>query len=60
MTEKWMEIRKGADFKKIGEAFSIDPVIARIIRNRDVIGMDEIEIYYFRENKRRCVNSNYW
>ena len=47
MTEKWMEIRKGADFKKIGEAFSIDPVIARIIRNRDVIGMDEIEMYLY-------------
>ena len=45
MTEKWMEIRKGADFNKIGEQFSIDPVVARIIRNRDVVGMDEIETY---------------
>ena len=47
MTEKWMEIRKGADFKKIGERFSIDPVVARIIRNRDIVGMDEIETYLY-------------
>lgn len=47
MTEKWMEIRKGVDFNKIGERFSIDPVVARIIRNRDVVEMDEIETYLY-------------
>ena len=52
MTEKWMEIRKGADFNKIGEQFSIDPVVARIIRNRDVVGMDEIETYLYGDAKK--------
>ena len=47
MTERWMEIRKGADFAKIGEKFSIDPVVARLIRNRDIVGMDEIEAYLY-------------
>lgn len=42
-----MEIRKGADFAKIGEKFSIDPVVARLIRNRDIVGMDEIEAYLY-------------
>lgn len=47
MTERWMEIRKGADFRGIGEQFSVDPVIARIIRNRDVVGMEEIRTYLY-------------
>ena len=43
--EKWMVIAKRADFKRIGEQFSIDPVVARIIRNRDVVGDDAIAAY---------------
>ncbi len=43
--EKWMVMVKKADFKQIGERFSIDPVIARIIRNREVIGEEAIEAY---------------
>lgn len=42
---KWMVSAKKADFGKIGEKFGIDPVIARIIRNRDVIGEEEIALY---------------
>lgn len=34
---------KKADFKGIAERFHIDPVIARIIRNRDVVGEEAIE-----------------
>lgn len=34
---------KKADFNKIAERFGIDPVIARIIRNRDVEGEEAIE-----------------
>ncbi|MDE6845786.1 MAG: DHH family phosphoesterase, partial [Lachnospiraceae bacterium] len=33
---KWMVSAKKADFAKIAERFQIDPVIARIIRNRDI------------------------
>lgn len=40
---KWMVSAKKADFNGIAEKFGIDPVIARIIRNRDVAGEKEIE-----------------
>lgn len=43
--EKWMLAAKRADFKQIADNFHIDPVTARLIRNRDVIGDEEIEIY---------------
>ena len=34
---------KKADFEEIGKQFHISPVLARIIRNRDVIGVESIE-----------------
>ena len=40
--EKWVEIRKGGDFTSIGEKFAISPVIARILRNRDITSDEEI------------------
>ena len=43
--EKWIEIRKGAPFGEIAEKFQIHPVIARLIRNRDVVGDDNIHAY---------------
>ncbi|MDD3337491.1 MAG: single-stranded-DNA-specific exonuclease RecJ [Lachnospiraceae bacterium] len=43
--EKWMMAAKKADFNQIAQRFSIDPVIARIIRNRDVIGEEAIAEY---------------
>ncbi len=43
--EKWYVAAKRADFEQIGRRFSIDPVIARIIRNRDIVGDDAIEKY---------------
>jgi single-stranded-DNA-specific exonuclease len=43
--EKWIETRKGADFTGIAKRHGIDPVIARIIRNRDIITDEEIEKY---------------
>lgn len=45
VNEKWLEIRKGADFQKIAETFHITPVLARIIRNREIIGDCEIHKY---------------
>ena len=42
---KWMVTAKRADFDEIGKKFQISPVLARIIRNRDVIGDDAIEKY---------------
>ena len=43
--EKWVIAAKRADFNQIGQQFHIDPVIARVIRNRDVIGEDKIREY---------------
>lgn len=40
-----MVMAKKADFKGIGERFSIDPVTARIIRNREVVGDEAIDAY---------------
>lgn len=40
---KWMVSAKKADFDGIAKRFGIDPVIARIIRNRDVVGDEKIE-----------------
>ena len=43
--EKWYVAAKRADFQAIGEKFHIDQVIARIIRNRDVVGDEAIDEY---------------
>lgn len=43
--EKWFIAAKKADFNKIGNKFGIDPVIARLIRNRDHITECEIDNY---------------
>lgn len=45
MKEKWFLQTKKADFNEIGRKFNINPIIARIIRNRDVIGDDAIRQY---------------
>lgn len=43
--EKWFLTRKGADFQKISQKFHISPIIARLIRNRDIIGDEAIDLY---------------
>lgn len=45
MKKKWVVSAKRADFKGIGEKYGIDQVIARIIRNREVVAEKEIEQY---------------
>ncbi|MDO4265623.1 MAG: single-stranded-DNA-specific exonuclease RecJ [Eubacteriales bacterium] len=45
MKKKWMVYAKRADFQKISEKFGIDQVTARIIRNRDITGEEEIRRY---------------
>lgn len=45
--EKWVVSAKRADFQEIAETFGIDPVTARLIRNRNVVGMDEIQKYLY-------------
>ncbi len=43
--EKWVVAAKRADFNGIGQRFGIDPVIARIIRNRDITEDKDIRMY---------------
>ena len=45
--ERWVVTAKKADFYGIGKEFQIDPVIARIIRNRDVTGEKNIHEYLY-------------
>lgn len=45
MKKRWVVSAKRADFKGIGEKYGIDQVVARIIRNRDVIDDEEIKQY---------------
>lgn len=46
---KWVVAAKSADFKKIADRFDIDPVVARVMRNRDLIDMDEMESFLYGE-----------
>ncbi len=45
MKERWYVTAKKADFQAIGTRFGIDPVTARIIRNRDIVGEEAIADY---------------
>lgn len=45
--EKWMIYAKKADFQEISRKFGIDPVIARLLRNRDVDGEEAIHSYLY-------------
>ena len=41
----WYEVKKGGDFFETARKYHIHPVTARIIRNRDVVGDEEIGKY---------------
>ena len=43
--KKWVVTAKRADFQKIAAHFHIDPVTARILRNRDLTSLEEMERY---------------
>lgn len=43
--EKWFVAMKKADFNGIAEKYQISPIIARLMRNRDVVGDDAIDFY---------------
>ncbi|WP_455194163.1 single-stranded-DNA-specific exonuclease RecJ [Eubacterium ramulus] len=45
MKEKWVVSAKKADFQAIGQHFSIDPVLARIMRNRGLTDLQEMNLY---------------
>ncbi|MBR7089380.1 MAG: single-stranded-DNA-specific exonuclease RecJ [Lachnospiraceae bacterium] len=43
--EKWIEIKKSGDFREWGRQLGIDPLCARIIRNRGIDSVEEAEDY---------------
>ena len=43
--EKWFVAMKKADLNGIAEKYQISPIIARLMRNRDVIGDEAIDFY---------------
>ena len=45
MKSDWRVYGKKADFKRLADKYSIDQVIARIIRNRDICGDSDIDMY---------------
>ncbi|MCC8163812.1 MAG: single-stranded-DNA-specific exonuclease RecJ [Lachnospiraceae bacterium] len=45
--KKWIEIRKGADFQAIGQRFGISPFTARLLRNKEIVGDEEIQNYLY-------------
>ncbi|MFV0343175.1 MAG: single-stranded-DNA-specific exonuclease RecJ, partial [Anaerocolumna sp.] len=45
--EKWFITTKNADFNKWAEEFHISPVLARIIRNRDITETEQVRKYLY-------------
>lgn len=45
--KKWFVAAKRADFEAIGRKFHITPMTARIIRNRDVVGEEQIRKFLY-------------
>lgn len=43
--EQWVILRKGADFEGIGRKYGISPRLAALIRNREVIGDRDVDLY---------------
>lgn len=43
--ERWYITMKKADFAQIGAKYNLSPIIARLIRNRDIIEENEIDFY---------------
>ena len=43
--ERWYITMKKADFNAIAETYHISPILARLIRNRDIIGNEAVDFY---------------
>ena len=49
--EKWVVSAKRADFNGLAQRYGIDPLIARLIRTRDITEEEEIRQYLFATRK---------
>lgn len=47
MDTAWRMYSKRADFNLLAKKFNIDPVVARVIRNRDIVDDKDIEMYLY-------------
>ncbi len=47
MEKQWILLKKGADFEKIGKTFGISPVLARLLRNRELLDEEEIQKFLY-------------
>lgn len=47
MEKKWILLKKGADFERISKTFGISPILARLLRNREVVTEEEIKNYLY-------------
>lgn len=45
--EKWIMLRKGADYASIGEYLGISPITARLLRNRDMTEVSQMRTYLY-------------
>lgn len=43
--EKWVEVRKSADFNKMSQEYEVSPIVARILRNKDLVDPTEIKAF---------------
>lgn len=48
---QWLLMTKGADFQAIGEKYHIDPLVARLIRNRGIVEDREIGKYLYGDSE---------
>ena len=47
MEKQWILLKKGADFERIGKTFGISPILARLLRNRELITDEEIQDFLY-------------
>ncbi len=45
MKKNWILLKKGGNFQAISEKFQISPILARILRNRELTGEEELEMF---------------
>ena len=55
---RWTVYGKKADFGLIGQKYGIDPVVARVIRNRDIVSEKDIEAYLKGNQNDTCFSDN--
>lgn len=51
MEKKWILLKKGADFERIGKTFGISPILTRLLRNRELVTDEEIENFLYGDLK---------